>query len=165
MFLFAVSIVVPWRFGDESQAEALRPWGAAIIWLCAVAVEQAGNAYASLFMQLPFAAKYCGERMQAWLMVCFGESVIAIILNPIFFNGSSLGALAAAFFMILAVSPVVLGLHLWAFRCRMLTAGYLQRHVTSERRSPPFPPPLPCVPSASCSILMLSTWKSSCPSS
>ena len=54
-------------------------------------------------MKLPFAGEYAGERMQAWLMLCFGESVIALLVEPINYTSEELGAILAAFMMILCL--------------------------------------------------------------
>ena len=53
--------------------------------------------------ELPFAGEYAGERMQAWLMLCFGESVIALLVEPINYTSEELGAILAAFMMILCL--------------------------------------------------------------
>ena len=56
--------------------------GTILLWLGAVLVEQAVATMSSIFLEeLPFCAEYCGERMQAWLMLSFGESVIALLYN------------------------------------------------------------------------------------
>jgi hypothetical protein len=41
--------------------------------------------------------------MQAWIMLCFGESVIGLLIEPIFFDLKEFASLIAAFFMILSV--------------------------------------------------------------
>jgi hypothetical protein len=74
-----------------------------VLWLTAIIVETVGSAVAAIYMKLPFAGDYAGERMQAWLMLCFGESVIALLVEPIYYASSEIGALLAAFTMILCL--------------------------------------------------------------
>lgn len=53
---------------------------------------------------LPFAAEYAAERMQAWLMLAFGESVIALLIEPIYYEKGGLEAVTFSFIMILLVA-------------------------------------------------------------
>ena len=112
--VFIVSMNVPRGLGSDVQwddehereeDESLRSHAIATgLWLLAVALEQFGNSYGAVYMKLPFPAAYAGERMQAWLMLCFGESVIALLIEPIFFlDKTQLGSIVAAFFMILCI--------------------------------------------------------------
>jgi hypothetical protein len=71
-----------------------------VLWLLAVAVEQAGNVYACVFDRLPFSGAYCGERMQSWLMLCFGESVIGLLINPLYYDAVTVKSILAAFVMV-----------------------------------------------------------------
>jgi len=61
------------------------------LWFLAIIIEQFGNNYACIYMKLPFSAIYAGERMEAWLMLCFGESVIALLIKPVFYDPNQLG--------------------------------------------------------------------------
>jgi len=70
------------------------------LWLLAVAVEQAGNVHACVFDRLPFSGAYCGERMQSWLMLCFGESVIGLLINPLYYDAVTVKSILAAFVMV-----------------------------------------------------------------
>jgi len=50
---------------------------------------------------MPFCAEYCGERMQAWLMLSFGESVIALLYNAHDYTAATIRSLVLSFIMIL----------------------------------------------------------------
>ena len=115
--LFVISMSTwlgPWALSSQQDAadsdrgaheEPLGEHAAALgLWLAAVAVEQLGNTFGAVFMKLPFAATYAGERMQAWLMLCFGESVIALLIEPLsFLSGGQLGSIFSAFVMMLCL--------------------------------------------------------------
>jgi hypothetical protein len=103
MGIFAFSMVVPWSYTDLEHESWKDTWPTAALWILAIAVEQLGSSIASVFMKLPFPAMYAGERMQAWIMLCFGESVIGLLIEPIFFDLKEFASLIAAFFMILSV--------------------------------------------------------------
>ena len=106
--LFAASIMVPWNYNNEVDEEAPSEKRlTAGMWLLAVAIEQLGTSYGAIYMELPFAASYAGERMQAWLMLCFGESVIALLIEPIYYDETQLVAIIAAFFMILCICKLL----------------------------------------------------------
>jgi hypothetical protein len=56
--------------------------------------------------QLPFNGEYGGKRMQAWLMVCFGESVIGLLINPSYFDSVSIRSIMASFIMVFCLVTV-----------------------------------------------------------
>ena len=58
-------------------------------------METLGNAVACVYMKLPFCGQYAGQRMQAWVMLCFGESVVGLLIQPIYYSSEELGALIA----------------------------------------------------------------------
>lgn len=76
------------------------------LWLLAVAVETLGSVYGSIFDRLPFSGEYAGERMQAWLMLCFGESVIGLLINPMYYDSLSFKAILASFIMVFCLVTV-----------------------------------------------------------
>jgi hypothetical protein len=105
--LFMTSALIAWEYvgsksgtDDENASNTMLTAG---IWLLAVSVEQFGSSYGAIYMDLPFAASYAGERMQAWLMLCFGEAVIALLIEPIYYDEAQLVAISTAFFMILCI--------------------------------------------------------------
>jgi hypothetical protein len=97
--LFATTMLVPWHYASNGTHH----WPTSTLWLLAVFVEQVGNSSACVFFNLPFPAMYAGSRMQAWVMLCFGESVIALLIEPIFFDKSQFSAISAAFVMLLCL--------------------------------------------------------------
>ena len=105
--LFVVSALIAWSYvdnkNDTDDEDANHKMWTACIWLLAVSVEQFGSSYGAIYMDLPFAASYAGERMQAWLMLCFGEAVIALLIEPIYYDEAQLVAISIAFFMILCI--------------------------------------------------------------
>jgi hypothetical protein len=44
--------------------------------------------------------------MQAWLMVCFGESVIGLLINPSYFDSVSIRSIMASFIMVFCLVTV-----------------------------------------------------------
>mmetsp|Transcript_888 Transcript_888/g.2611 ORF Transcript_888/g.2611 Transcript_888/m.2611 type:complete len:640 (+) Transcript_888:187-2106(+) len=53
-----------------------------IVWGAAVLVEQLCFIYATVWMrraEVPFQYAYAADRMQAWIMLCFGESIIGLL--------------------------------------------------------------------------------------
>ena len=84
----------------RAESDTDQYWGVIALWLLAVAVEQVGNVHASVFNSLPFSGEYCGDRMQAWLMLCFGESLIGLLVNPLYFDAVSIKSVLAAFVMV-----------------------------------------------------------------
>lgn len=107
IILFVVSALISWSYVDQkndtNDEDADHKMWTAGIWLLAVSVEQFGSSYGAIYMALPFAASYAGERMQAWLMLCFGEAVIALLIEPIYYDEAQLVAISTAFFMILCI--------------------------------------------------------------
>jgi hypothetical protein len=71
-----------------------------VLWILAVLIEQCGNIHACVFDKLPFSGAYCGERMQSWLMLCFGESVIGLLINPLYYDSITVKSILAAFVMV-----------------------------------------------------------------
>mmetsp|Transcript_50693 Transcript_50693/g.64944 ORF Transcript_50693/g.64944 Transcript_50693/m.64944 type:complete len:1082 (-) Transcript_50693:161-3406(-) len=76
------------------------------LWIFAVFVEQLGNNLASIYGPLPFNGEYAGKRMQAWVMVCFGESIIGLLINPSYFDSVSIISILASFVMVFCLVTV-----------------------------------------------------------
>ena len=80
--------------------------GVVVLWILAVCIEQAGNAYTCIMDKLPFCGEYAGERMQAWLMLCFGESVIGLLISPIYYDVNSMKSIIVSFIMVFCLVTV-----------------------------------------------------------
>lgn len=80
--------------------------GTIFLWILACVVETVCNNYTCIFDKLPFSGEYCGERMQAWLMLCFGESVIGLLITPVYWDVNSIKSLLASFVMVFCLVTV-----------------------------------------------------------
>jgi len=117
---------------DSGCSEEVKPadhYVTIALWLIAVFIEQFGNIYSIIYDSLPFSGEYAGERMQAWLMLCFGESVIGLLINPSYFDSVSLKSILASFVMVFCLVTVYFDvtdadkfLHLFILRKEKLKA-------------------------------------------
>ena len=50
-----------------------------ILWNVALLFESLVSTFLCVYSSVPFDAAYASERMDTWMMLCFGESVIALL--------------------------------------------------------------------------------------
>jgi len=91
---------------DEEEDKEMSHVPTIMLWIMAVAVETTGSVYGSIYERLPFSGEYAGERMQAWLMLCFGESVIGLLINPLYYDSLSIKSILASFVMVFCLVTV-----------------------------------------------------------
>ena len=93
MIIFLVAVYV-----SEKNPESIVT---VVLWLIAVFIEQFVSIYLLVFSEYAdFDARYYGERMSTWLMLAFGESVIALLSISFKFKATLVVTSCASFFFL-----------------------------------------------------------------
>ena len=117
LFFYSMLLWEQVDFSDEEDVEVLvaieaeggslgdeKEWLTLGLWTMAVVVEQCSLTYASVFGKMPFVSEYAGERMQAWLMLAFGESVISLLEEPSDYRAKTVESFVMSFGMMLMMT-------------------------------------------------------------